>query len=105
MALFKKSKDKERKEYIQSLQKLASTCELCLQYASKTDHFDKMSLLCDEVKYLLPFEHEDIKVIDSKMKNVLDDLKILLYTNRDPYRVQGKLNDLETLIRERSSKV
>ena len=104
MPLFRKSKDKVRKEYINFLQKLSSTCELCLKYSEDTKHNIKVQILCDDVKYLIPFESEDIKHIDSKINKVLDDLKILLYTNRDPYRVQAKLNDLELLIKERSSK-
>ena len=104
MPLFRKSKDKERKEYINFLQKLSSTCDVCIQYSEKTDHHLRVQILCDDVKYFIPFENEDIKHIDSKINKVLDDLKILLYTNRDPYRVQSKLDELEMLIKERSSK-
>ena len=104
MPLFRKSKDKERKEYINFLQKLSSTCDICLKYAEPTEHVNKVRLLCDDVKYFIPFQNEDIKFIDNKIKNVLDDLKILLYTNRDPYRVEQKLTELELLIKERSSK-
>ena len=104
MPLFKKSVDKLRKENILFLQKLTQTCELCVSYSESTEHHNRMQIACDEVRYFIPFETEDIKRIDAKIKNVLDDLKILLYTNRDPLRVQQKLNDLEILIKERSSK-
>ncbi len=104
MPLFRKSKDKERKEYIDFLQKLSSTCDLSLKYAEKTEHHLRVQVLCDDVRYFIPFETEEIKRIDSKINKVLDDLKILLYTNREPYRVQSKLDDLELLIKERSSR-
>lgn len=105
MPLFRRSKDKERKEYINYLQKMASTCELLIKYSESTDHVTRVEHFADEVRYFIPFDNEDIKVIDKKIKNVLDDLKILLYTNRDPYRVKSKIDEVETLIKERSSKV
>jgi len=105
MALFRKSKDKERKEYINYLQKMASTCELLVKYSEATEHHSRVEHMADEIRYLIPFQKEDILIIDKKIKNVLDDLKILLYTNRDPYRVKSKLNEVEILIKERSSKV
>ena len=77
MALFgRKSVDEERLEYIQ-----------------------------DEVRYMLPIEKESIKNIDRKIKNALGDLRISLHTNRDPDRVQNKIDDLEILISERNTKI
>lgn len=104
MPLFKKSVDKLRKENINFLQKLTQTCDICLSYSESTEHHTKVTILCDDVRYFIPFEKDEIKRIDQKIKNVLDDLKILLYTNRDPLRVEQKLNDLQILIKERSSK-
>lgn len=104
MGFFRKSKDSERKEYIDFLQKLSSTCDICQKYSEKTEHHNRVRFICDDVKYFIPFQNEDIKFIDNKIKNVLDDLKILIYTNRDPYRVEQKLTELERLIKERSSK-
>lgn len=104
MPLFKKSVDKLRKENINFLQKLTSTCDLCLSYSEGTEHHQKVQIACDDVRYFIPYEKEEIKHIDKKIKNVLDDLKILLYTNRDPLRVTQKLRDLDILIKERSSK-
>lgn len=106
MPLFgKKSVDEERLEYIKYIRTLASTCELLISYAEKTEHFEEMKRLGEEVKYFLPIDKTVIRDIDKKISNVLGDLKILLYTNRDPYRVEGKIRDLDRLIDERNSKI
>lgn len=106
MPLFgKKSIDELRLDNINFLKKLSSTAELLITYSEKTAHHKHMKFLAEEVKYLLPIEKEDIKEIDKKISNVLGDLKILLYTNRDPYRVEGKIKELDKLIDERNSKI
>ena len=106
MALFnRKSIDEERLENITYIRKMASTSDLLVKYAEGTEHINKMTLLADDVKYLIPIQSVAISVIDKKIHNILGDLKILLYTNRDTYRVQNKLEDLEKLINERSSKI
>ena len=64
-----------------------------------------MQYIQDEVRYMLPIEKDSIKNIDKKIKNALGDLKISLYTNRDPYRVQNRIDDLEILISERNTKI
>lgn len=106
MALFgKKSVDEERLEYIAFIKKMSSTCDLLIKYAEDTEHYDKMLPFGDEVKYFLPIDKLVIKDIDKKINNTLGDLKILLYTNRDPYRVEGKINDLKKLCAERNTKI
>lgn len=106
MALFgKKTVDEERLEYIQYIRKMASACDLLIAYAEKTDHYEKVKYFGEEVKYFLPIDKAAIREIDKKVNNVLGDLKILLYTNRDPYRVEGKINELDKLINERNSKI
>ena len=106
MALFgKMSIDESRLEYIKSIRKLGSTCDLLVSYAENTEHLTKMKELAEEVKYFLPIEKDSIKDIDKKVSNVLGDLKILVYTNGDPYRVEGKIKELDKLIDERNSKI
>jgi len=106
MALFgRKSVDEERLEYIQFINELAKTCDLLVKYAEKTEHHKRMQYIQDEVRYMLPIEKESIKNIDRKIKNALGDLRISLHTNRDPYRVQNKIDDLEILISERNTKI
>ena len=106
MALFgKKSVDEERLEYIQFIKELAKTCDLLVKYAEDTEHHKRMQYIQDEIRYMLPIEKESIKNIDKKIKNALGDLRISLYTNRDPYRVQNRIDDLEILISERNTKI
>jgi energy-coupling factor transporter ATP-binding protein EcfA2 len=76
-----------------------------ISYAENTEHYEIMKELADDIKFFLPIEKESIKEIDKKVFNVLGDLKILLYTNRDPYRVEGKIKELDKLIDERNSKI
>ncbi len=104
MPLFKKSIDKLRKENIEYLQKLTQTCDLCLRYSENTEHNFQVEAICDEVRYFIPYQKEDVQTIDKKIKNNLDDLKILIHTNRDPLRVTNKIKDLQILIKERSAK-
>lgn len=106
MALFRrKSVDSERIEYIQFLKQLSSTCDLVVKYALKTEHHKVLQSISEDIRYFLPTDKEDVQEIDRRIKNVLGDLKILVYTNRDPYRVQNKIENLESLIIERSSKL
>ena len=106
MALFnKKSIDEQRLDYINYLKKLASQADVIVNYAEETEHYKKMKFLGEEVRYLLPIEKESIKDIDKKISNVLGDLKILLYTGRDTYRIESKMNELDKLIDERNSKI
>lgn len=106
MALFgRKSVDEERLEYIRYINELAKTCDLLVKYAENTEHYKRMQYIQDEVRYMLPIEKESIKNIDRKIKNALGDLRISLHTNRDPYRVQNKIDDLEILISERNTKI
>ena len=46
-----------------------------------------------------------LKEIDKKISNILGDLKILMYTNRDPYRIDNKIDTLDKLIDERNTKI
>jgi hypothetical protein len=103
--LGKKSVDEIRFENIKYLNKLSSTANLLIQYAEGTEHIHKVRYLKEEIEYLLPIETEAIKALDKKINNALDDLKILLYTNRDPYRVKAKLTDLKQLLDERNTKI
>jgi len=106
MPLFsKKSIDEERLEYIKYLKGFTSICDLLVSYAEKTEFLDKMTYLADEVRYLLPIDKPSIREIDKKIFNCLGDLKILLYTNRDSYRSNGKISELEQLIDERNTKI
>jgi len=106
MAIFKnKSVDEVRLEYIDYIRKMASTMDLVLKYAEDTEHYDKLVPFADEVRYLLPIQKENIMDIDKKINNTLGDLKLLLYTNRDPYRVQNKIEILDRLIDERNTKI
>jgi len=106
MALFKgKSVDEQRLEYIAYLRKMGNTMELILKYAEQTEHYDKLVLLGDEVTYLLPIQTEQIMDLDKKINNVLGDLKLRLYTNRDPDRVLQLIEQLDRLIDERNTKI
>ncbi len=105
MALFRKSKDEQRLQYIAFLRKLASQAELIVKYAEGTDSQEALTTLTEEIKYFIPIETTSIKQIDHKIANVLGDLKILTYTNRDPYRIQNKIEELESLINERNTKI
>jgi hypothetical protein len=106
MAIFGgKSVDEKRLEYIQFIQELAKTCDLLVKHAENTEHYKRMQYIQDEVRYMLPIEKESIVNIDRKIKNALGDLKLYLRTNRDPYRVQNRLDDLELLISDRNTKI
>lgn len=101
----KKSIDETRLENVQFLKEMAKTVDLLAHYAEDTEHFRRVQLIQDEINYLLPIEKESIKTIDKKINNCLDDLRISLRTNRDPFRVKLKLDDLEVLIDERNTKI
>jgi hypothetical protein len=106
MALWNnKSVDEERLEYISFLKKMGSTMDLVIKYAEDTEHYDQLVLLGDEVKYFLPIQKESIMDIDKKINNVLGDLKLRLYTNRDPDRVTNLMEQLDRLCDERSTKI
>jgi hypothetical protein len=106
MALFgRKSVDELRLENINKLKKLHANFELVLSYAEKTEHYNKLVSLADEIAYLLPIESEELFEIDKRIINCIGDLRISLYTNRDPYRVQVKIKELVSLLNQRQTKI
>ena len=106
MPKFKKvSVDELRFNNINFLKKMGSTAEMLITYSEKTEHHKKIKELVDDILYLLPIEKDSINEIDKRINNILGDLKILLYTNRDPYRIESKINDLQKLLEERNTKI
>ena len=106
MALFgRKSVDKERIEYIQFLKKLSNSCDSVVRHAAKTEHHDKLHIISEDIRYFLPSDKAGVREVDRRINNILGDLKILVVTNRDTYRIVSKIEDLESLIIERSSKL
>lgn len=106
MPIFKtETVDEKRLEYINYLKKVANTYDLVLKYAEGSENYNKLNMLADDIRYLLPIEKEQIKEIDKKIFNIIGDLKVLTYTNRDPFRIELKVEQLDKLIDERNTKI
>jgi hypothetical protein len=76
---------------------------LCVTYAKTSDYDNQVKMLDDQLQFLLPCVGEDIDKIDKKLDYVTDDLKVALFTKKEPIRINRKINKIIQLLDERNS--
>lgn len=65
----------------------------------------ELKKLQEQIKYLIPSVTEEVLNMDKKIKNTLEDIRIILIKDNQSEKIAGALKDLKVLIADRNTKV
>ena len=81
-------------------------CKSLAMYSGLGQNYaDRLTIISDKLEYLNPVINKEVELMDKKIKNCLDDIKLIVAVDKiNDKKLENKINDLNNLIQERDYK-